>query len=199
MSLSVITNMKKTLLVLFVICFAISAEALHFEKTSFGNQTDCITQRVCIARGDIMQIYNSALEQKADGASPARSPLGTEWAFGNCANKSSFAFNTFINTSNFYPPGVVGRDMCLHLTEEDLYVDVKFESYGGGDSGGGFSYTRGEVILPQATSTSLIPDNSASAKSESSPGSGFPLLILIALLFVVAAAAASRKRNNKSK
>ena len=38
--------------------------------------------------------------------------------------------------------GVVGETMTLHIIDSDLYFDIEFTSYSGGNSGGGFSYIR---------------------------------------------------------
>ena len=39
------------------------------------------------------------------------------------------------------PKNIVGKDLVLHLIEEDIYLSVKFKSWSQGKKGG-FSYER---------------------------------------------------------
>jgi len=40
------------------------------------------------------------------------------------------------------PPSSVDQDMVLHIIPDNSYLDIKFTSWSGGASGGGFSYER---------------------------------------------------------
>ena len=68
------------------------------------------------------------------------SPIGTEWALGTLDQIESLSFNKFrIAVGN--PKNVPGKDLVLHLIEDDIYLSVKFLSWSNQQKGG-FSYTR---------------------------------------------------------
>lgn len=130
--------------------------AIFFEKTDGADWTDPanqdrITPNVWLTRADRRPIFNIAQESEAtfnpDSLSEPcaiLSPIGTKWAFGNTANLDSLVFDQFLNTVRCVPGSVIGRDMVLYLEEEDVYIDIRFNSWSVGDNGGqgGFSYTR---------------------------------------------------------
>ncbi len=72
------------------------------------------------------------------------SPVDTEWAFGTTANLSNLTFDSWENTHGSDPLGTIGQSMVLHLITDDIYIDITFDSWSAGRSGGqgGFSYTR---------------------------------------------------------
>lgn len=98
---------------------------------------DRITDNVWITRGITGgQIYNAKSESSSDKAG---SPSGTEWALGKAADAATLTFANFRTTIK--PKTVVGKDLVLHLIEDDIYIDVKFDTWTEGKAGG-FSYTR---------------------------------------------------------
>jgi hypothetical protein len=102
---------------------------------------DCITESVCIARGNTGPLYNSVSEDAANRTcETSPSPEGTEWARGRCAAATDFA--PFLAAVECSPSRTVGQDLCLHVIAEDLYFDVRFDQFQGGGPGGGFAYTR---------------------------------------------------------
>ncbi len=124
------------------------SRSVAFEKPAFADFTqaenqDCITDKVCIARKDTQSIFNSVTESGYSGGSPS----GTEWAlgptFGNTSN-----YKTFVDLSQNDPSSLIGKVLSLHITGTNLYYDVVFKSWGGGGSGGGFSYVRTRALVP---------------------------------------------------
>ena len=113
-----------------------------FSKTSGADPTnsanqDNITPSVAITRGNGGEIYNAVSESAAEkGVSPA----GTRWAIGSVSNIQNLSFSSFRNTIR--PQDVVGEDLVLHITQEDVYLSVKFLSWEGNQNGGAFSYER---------------------------------------------------------
>lgn len=107
------------------------------DPTSEANQ-DRLTSKVWITRGnDGGQIYNIAKENTSD---KDNSPIGTEWAIGTLDQIESLSFNKFrVAVGN--PKDVIGKDLVLHLIEEDIYLSVKFSSWSSGQKGG-FAYSR---------------------------------------------------------
>lgn len=113
-----------------------------FTKTDGSNASeetnqDRLTAKVWITRGNNGgQIYNAAQEDKSD---KYKSPIGTEWAVGNINNLDKLIFYDF--RIAIQPKNIVGKDLVLHLIEEDIYLSVKFKSWSQGQKGG-FSYER---------------------------------------------------------
>ena len=113
-----------------------------FTKTDGSNASeetnqDRLTAKVWITRGNNGgQIYNAAQEDKSD---KYKSPIGTEWAVGNINNLDKLIFYDF--RIAIQPKNIVGKDLALHLIEEDIYLSVKFKSWSQGQKGG-FSYER---------------------------------------------------------
>lgn len=70
----------------------------------------------------------------------AESPSGTEWSIGKIGEIESLIFTNF-RIAVGKPQTVVGKDLVLHLIEEDIYLSVKFTSWSGGKKGG-FAYDR---------------------------------------------------------
>lgn len=123
-----------------------SGRTLSFSKPAFadwtqpGNQ-DRITDVVWLTRADTRGIFNIQSEI-AYGAS---SPAGTEWATGNAVDHASLSFLPWRDWAIGNPPATVGVDAVVHLVAEDIYVDIRFDSWAQTGLGGGeFSYTRAE-------------------------------------------------------
>ena len=113
-----------------------------FSKTSGADPTnstnqDNITPSLAITRGNGGEIYNAVSESVAE---KRVSPAGTRWAIGSVSNIQNLTFSSFRNTIR--PQDVVGEDLVLHITQEDVYLSVKFLSWEGNQNGGAFSYER---------------------------------------------------------
>jgi len=99
---------------------------------------DRIRPGVWITRKASQGIYNIALESGYTGSSPA----GTTWATGDAVNYASLTFQPWVQWALNNPPGTVGVNAVVHLLAEDIYIDIRFDSWTGGNVGGGFAYTR---------------------------------------------------------
>ena len=117
------------------------ADGADFTKAE--NQ-DRITDNVWITRGNRRGIYNAAVEDSFTQDSYYISPEGTEWAMGTLSKWSELEFAPWVEAVYEEPPYAVGKDMVLHLKEENIYIQVKFLSWSSGDRNGkgGFSYER---------------------------------------------------------
>ena len=99
---------------------------------------DRIRENVRITRGNSGgQIFNIAINSNAN---KIESPVGTEWAIGTLDEIDNLSFDYFRNAIT-RPKNVVGKNLVLHLIEEDIYLTVKFISWSQGKRGG-FSYER---------------------------------------------------------
>lgn len=105
---------------------------------SLEENQDRIRENVRITRGNSGgQIFNIAINSNAN---KIESPVGTEWAIGTLDEIDNLSFDYFRNAIT-RPKNVVGKNLVLHLIEEDIYLTVKFISWSQGKRGG-FSYER---------------------------------------------------------
>jgi len=117
--------------------------ATTFNKSDGSNPNleenqDRITENVWITRGNTGgQIFNIAIN---NGADKTESPVGTKWAIGTLDELDNLTFDYFRNAIS-RPKTVVGKNLVLHLIEDDIYIYVKFTSWSQGKRGG-FSYER---------------------------------------------------------
>lgn len=105
-----------------------------------ADSQDRITDNVWITRGDTRGIYNFATENSYVDFS---SPEDTEWAYGTTADIGTLTFEDWESAVGG-PPNSVDKDMVVHLITDNIFIDIKFNSWtsGMGAGGGGFSYTR---------------------------------------------------------
>jgi len=130
-----------------------------FSKSAFADPTDPanqdrITDNVWITRANVAGIYNAKTETNYQFF---HSPADTEWAFGTTADIGSLTFADWQTWIDSNPPSLPGQDAVLHLISDDIYLDIKFLSWGkGSTAGGSFSYERSTSPVPEPTSTALI-------------------------------------------
>ena len=116
---------------------------ITFEKADGANPSDAtsqdrITDLVWITRGNAGgQIYNITKETSAD---KNKSPIGTQWAIGTIQQIDQLSFDDFRSAVG-QPKEVVGKNLVLHLVDDNTYLSVKFTSWSSGNKGG-FSYER---------------------------------------------------------
>jgi len=117
-----------------LITFSKAAEA---DPSQAENQ-DQITGSVSITRGNNGgEIYNIVNETSATQGS---SPSGTKWAQGKIEDVEDLTFVSFRSAVGS-PKQVVGKDLVMYIEQEDIYLSVKFLSWGANKSGA-FSYER---------------------------------------------------------
>jgi glucose/arabinose dehydrogenase len=131
------------------------------DPTQAANQ-DRMTPNVWITRGGSQGIYNAKTESSY---THNFSPADTEWAYGTTAIYSTLTYQPWElwnGGSNGGPPSTVGQNAVLHLISEDIYLDIKFTSWGG--PGGGFAYERSTPTPANVPPTVSIvsPANGAS-------------------------------------
>ena len=117
--------------------------AITFDKADGAdpNQAanqDRLTDNVWITRGNNGgQIFNAKAENAAD---KDLSPKGTEWALGTIDEIETLNFKPF-RAAVGKPKDIVGKDLVLHLIQDDVYLSIKFTSFSS-DKAGGFVYER---------------------------------------------------------
>lgn len=127
---------------------------ITFTKTDYGTEQDCVTQNVCLTRGDSHSLYNTLLEQEAD-SNNGTSPAGVRWAYGTCADKEFLTFGLLqgVNYDYYgseYKAPATNENMCMYLVADKKYYDVIFTDWTSGQQGGGFSYQRTEYAQGDA-------------------------------------------------
>ena len=107
------------------------------DHTQASNQ-DRLTSNVSITRAnDGGQIFNISKESAANKNS---SPAGTTWSIGSINNINSLSFTNFRSAVG-KPKDVVGKNLVMHLVDDNIYLSVKFTSWSEGQKGG-FAYER---------------------------------------------------------
>lgn len=128
------------------------SKAAGADPTLSANQ-DRITSNVWITRANSLGLFNGRTEA---GYIFDYSPDDTEWAYGTTADIGSLTFQDWRGAVDNNPPNSVGLDMVLHLISEDIYIDLKFLTWGvTPTSGGFFSYERSTPI-PEPATASLV-------------------------------------------
>lgn len=121
-----------------------SGRDLAFAKPDSADWTlpenqDRITASVWLTRAHNRGLFNIAQE---DTYTVQVSPLDTEWATGDAVDWESLTFAPWQTWNGGLPPSMVGLDAVVHLISDDIYLDIRFESWTAGNGGGGFSYLR---------------------------------------------------------
>ena len=133
---------------------------------SFLENQDYITPNAVLARGDSKGLYNAAYEVNyLDEVSPEY----TAWAtyINNpevevaATNYEALTFEPFAEAYGFQVGAyILEESAVLHLTLEDIYLDVQFTSWTNGQNfpSGGFSYLRAEPPTSGDYNGNLIVD-----------------------------------------
>ena len=125
-------------------------ETVVFTKPDSADWTlpenqDRITDNVWITRKDIQSLFNIAQEDGYSGSNG--SPVGTLWSDTITAAADSASYTNFVAMNGGGPQSLIGDTASMYLPQDGLYFDVTFLSYSGGNTGGGFSYSRTSVTL----------------------------------------------------
>ena len=127
----------------------INQQVVTFTKEDSADWTlpenqDRITDNVWITRKHNQSLFNIAQETGYSGG--AGSPVGTLWAGTSTTDAQDEDFVSFVEMHGGNPQSMINDTISLHLPESGKYFDVVLLSYSGGNSGGGFSYSREEVF-----------------------------------------------------
>ena len=144
--------MKQKLFLFNIVFFLILPITLKGEVVVFSKQDsadwtlpenqDRIADSVWITRKHNQSIFNIALESGMTNISP----LNTLWSRNSIINTEMIDFTTFRSMNDNDPQSLIGDTISLYLPEYNMYFNVIFSSFSGGNSGGGFSYSREEVF-----------------------------------------------------
>jgi len=139
--------MQKTIcfIVLFFLGDNCFANSITFTKDNYADWTlpenqDRITDDVWITRKNNQSIFNIAIEDGYSGSDG--SPVATLWANSNSESAVLGDYTSFVQMHGNNPQSILNSTISLYLPNHNLFYDVMFLSFAGGNSGGGFSYTR---------------------------------------------------------
>ena len=150
----------------------INQQVITFTKEDSADWTlpenqDRITDNVWITRKHNQSLFNIAQETGYSGG--AGSPVGTLWAGTSTADTQDEDFVSFVEMHGGNPQTLINDTISLHLPESGKYFDVVLLSYSGGNSGGGFSYSR-EEVFPTHLSDEIIEGRWILPMFEGDPG-----------------------------
>ena len=133
----------------------LTAQTVVFTKSDSADWTleanqDRITDNVWITRKHNQSIFNIVQETGYSGNSG--SPVGTLWSDTSSAYATPDSYTSFVTMHGGSPSSIVNKIISLYLPQDGLYFDMTFSSYTGGNSGGGFSYSRTSVTPNLAVS-----------------------------------------------
>lgn len=154
--------MKKKLLSIVAACVSFaftnaqiiwSGPTITFTKVAFADATveanqDRITNSTWITRANTRGLFNAAAESfYIDNVSPTN----TEWATGALTDFATLSYQPWEAWAGGAPniPNIVGVQAVVHLIAENIYIGIRFLSWGAGSvSGGSFSYERTTAGTP---------------------------------------------------
>ena len=128
------------------------SDLITFEKPNSADWTlsenqDNISATVIITRKDNQSLFNIVQEEESSNTSP----IGTLWAHSSTAQAISDDYVNFVTmhgggggngSDGGGPQSLVGDTLSLYLPNDEIYFDIIISSYSGGNSGGGFAWTR---------------------------------------------------------
>ncbi|MDH5366146.1 MAG: choice-of-anchor D domain-containing protein [Cyclobacteriaceae bacterium] len=120
---------------------------VSFTKVDFADWTltsnqDRITDNIWITRGDQQSIFNA----KSETSSSTPSPADTEWLLGSTSTVLGGTYTNFKTAHGGDPTSLIGSTISMHLITDDIYYDVDVTSWSGGGPGGGFAWTRRQMM-----------------------------------------------------
>jgi hypothetical protein len=130
---------------------------ITFTKSTATPADTIITGKVVLRRQSSKWLINLAA---GETSATATSPKDTEWAFGDIANFATLTYQTMGALHNQAAGNMqaflVNRPMVLHLINEDIYISIKFTTWGRFGVGT-VAYTRSTapaVVAPTVSITS---------------------------------------------
>jgi len=133
---------------------------IGFYHTQENALADQITPGVSLTRGASGGMYNAVTEA---GAVSGVSPKDTKWAIGTLANFNSLTYGPCPLEAGGHPPGFVGTTFVVHLTNEDIYLQLTLTNWGGQGGIGDktFGYIRSTAGVPTPSVSITNPANGA--------------------------------------
>lgn len=139
--------------------------SITFTEPSHGSADVLIPGKVSLARNAGGPLYNPAAGET--GSDFISSPKDTMWAFGSLTNYTNLSFSTFAAIRSAAVPNLSAaltpnKPMVVHLTNEDIYLQLTFTAWPRGQAFGPFipfSYIRSTpgVVGPAPTVTLTNP------------------------------------------
>jgi hypothetical protein len=134
------------------------------DPTQASNQ-DRITPDVWLTRAASKGLFNAFYETNAT----ALSPTNTEWAFGTLANAASLHYTNWLALlDGASPVTLVGQQLVVHLSPDDIYLSLQMTFWAAGGAGG-FAYQR-STPTPALLSAASITNGQFTFSYTANPG-----------------------------
>lgn len=128
--------------------FSLAGEAVNFTKAdnadfNLEQNQDRISNDVWITRGDRGGLFNIVTDNSYN-----TNATSIAWALGSTATADPNSYSADLQQvlGEGIGRAIVGTTLSLHLVNEDRYFDVTVSAWTQAANGGGFSYTRQEVL-----------------------------------------------------
>jgi hypothetical protein len=126
---------------------------IKFTQSANSRSDVILAGKVVLTRSGNQVLYNTAAGERSAGAS---SPADTLWAFGSLTNFSALKYQSLesirAGANGNLAARILNQPMVMHLTNEDIYLSIKFTAWGEHDAGG-FAYTRSTPVQPNVSIT----------------------------------------------
>jgi len=114
-----------------------------FEKDDFADPTDasnqdCLTQAVCVTRGDTDGLFNAVTQSAWESGAPA----GTEWAEGASGETLTYGAWELVAGD---PTNQLLRRLSVQIPDSGDAFNLMFTRWAPGAQGGGFRYVRAQT------------------------------------------------------
>lgn len=124
-------------------------ESVSFAKPDYQTETvDNIGPGVAIARGNNQGLYNPLVDANYNASN--NGPTHTQWnnqGWSNLSNVTTRTYESWESAVNGNPPNSIGQELVMHDTLNDKYYKVMFSGWTQNNNGGGFAYTREEIVI----------------------------------------------------
>ncbi|MBV6500151.1 MAG: hypothetical protein CJBNEKGG_02620 [Prosthecobacter sp.] len=144
------------------------AKLPYSDWTQEANQ-DRLSPNTWLTRASTQGLFNIAQQ---NSYVQHTSPSNTEWAAGTTANLTNLRFSSWYDWWGRNLSVLRGTNAVLHLIDEDIYIDIRFDSWTQA-SGGGFSYTRstpGDSVVASSPEIALSGNGLDIVNGDSTPG-----------------------------
>jgi archaellin len=134
---------------------------INFTESANSKSDVILAGKVVLTRGSNQVLYNTAAGETSAGAS---SPADTKWAFGTLTNFTKLSYQSLesirIAANGDLAGRILNQQMVMHLTNEDIYLSVRFTAWGQ-HGAGGFAYTRSTPVMSVQPTVSITGSTGA--------------------------------------
>jgi hypothetical protein len=118
-------------------------------KPNYSGIIDQINPHVTLARGNQGPLYNPLYQSYDDYPDTPTNTLWNSDGWGDLLDVKSRAYTTFVDSlGHNVGNNIIGAELIMFDQWNDKYYKFSFSQWTQGGHGGGFAYTRQEIIPP---------------------------------------------------